>query len=492
MRYSPKLLLLIGFVIIALLFAGIALGTSGEGGEIAVGEYCGCIEKGVTRVRMTPMTQFYIDTFLGDFEAKGASIRNTWSGSITLNEIPGAATIRAVYLYWMVLNPYPACSTGTFDGNTLDGVLVGRDEDPCWGLSESCYVWRQEVTSWVSGNGTYAVEIDSVADGTSNDRGEGASLIALYEDAAEPEKVFLIYDGCVTLKGALEEYSWSMMGFTADVPCTDAKTAFIIGDGQGVGQGDSMFYNGTCIDWNTTEGYDGPYWDTRTYDVTALTPGGSNQSNYRYHPASTSRDDCVTLGVCVLGVSRDLIGIEMTSFTAHQSSDGIVLAWRMESELDISHYVLKRARLGSEYSVIATIPGKGNSPQPHRYTFIDGDIEQQASYRYMLGAVSLNGKEGWVGPVSVTTRKMTPALRILSSNPVREVFQMSYTMATSGWLDVEIRDSAGRLVEMLSQGYFSPGEYEFGWSAESVSEGIYFIVVRGEKTTETRKAVLVR
>jgi hypothetical protein len=474
-----------------LLPLGMAYATSTEGeGSIAFDEDCECIKKEVNSYRMTPMTQFYADIFPGEFEAKGASIRNTWSGNITLNEMPGGAAIRAVYLYWMVLNPFPACSTGIFDGNALDGVLVGRDEDPCWGLSESCYVWRQEVTSWVSGNGTYGVAIDSVVDGTTNDRGEGASLIALYEDAAEPEKVFLIYDGCVTLKGSLEEYSWSMTGFTADFPCTEAKTAFLIGDGQGVGQGDSMFYNGTCIDWNTTEGHDGPYWDTRTYDVTALTPGGSNQSDYRYHPAA-SKDDCVTLGVCVFGVSRDFIAIELTSFTAGQTAEGIVLEWRSESEINVSHFLLKRAHHGSEYGVISRIPGKGNSPQSHRYTHVDTDVEPYVCYQYLLGAVGKDGQERWFGPVSITPKPVEPGLKVHSANPAGNIVQITCTMVDYGWLSVDLRDITGRLVSTLVSGRFSSGAHKIDWNTESVPDGVYFIVARFGSTSETRKAVVI-
>jgi hypothetical protein len=164
----------------------------------------------------------------------------------------------------------------------------------------------------------------------------------------------------------------------------------------------------------------------------------------------------------------------------------------MESEIDISHYILKRACPGSEYSVIATIPGKGNSPQPQRYTYVDEDVEQQVSYRYLLGVVDSDGKEGWVGSVTVTTRAIKPALKVISSNPLRGMLHMSYTMASSGWLDVEIRDAAGRIVESIAHGYFSSGEHDFFWITELVSEGIYFIVVRGESITETRKVVLIR
>ncbi len=463
----------------------------GGKGALALQEDCTEIDKGVSALRMTAMTQFYADTFMGAFEAKGVSIRNTWSGTISLSEIPAGATIREAYLYWMVLNPYPACSTGTFDGNTLDGVLAGRDQDPCWGLSESCYVWRQEVTSWVGGNGSYAVEIDSVIDGTGNDKGEGASLIALYEDGAEPEKVFLIYDGCVTLIGSSHEYQWSMTGFTADFPCTEAKAAFVIGDGQGVGQGDSMFYNATCIDWNTTEGYDGPYWDTRTYDVTALTPGGSTQSDFRYHPAA-SKDDCVTLGVCAFGVSRDLVAIELTSFTARQVAEGMVVEWRTESEVDISYYVLRRAWRGSEYVDIVSLPGKGNSPQSNHYAYVDRDIEPSMCYRYMLGAVHGNGQARWFGPISIISRAAEPIVAVKYTNPVGDVLSITCTMAQQSHLLVEIRDVGGRLVETLVDDHFPPGTRELVWDARPFSDGIYFVVVRTDRGRAMQKVVFVR
>jgi hypothetical protein len=439
---------------------------------------------------MTPLAQFYADTFQGDYEAKGVSIRNIWSGDIVLSEIPVGATIRAAYLYWMVLNPIPACSTGTFDGHALDGIFVGSDEDPCWGLSESCYVWRQEVTPWVTGNGTYTVAIDSVVDGTGNDRGEGTSLIVFYEDAGEPEKVFIIREGCVTLKGSLDEYQWTVTGFTADLPCTEEKTAFLVGDGQGVGQADSMFYNGTCIDWNLSEGFDGPYWDTRTYDVTALTPGGSTQSNYRYHPGS-SKDDCVTLGVCVLGVSRDLVGIEMSSFSAKQSTSRIVVSWRLESEQDISHFILMRAENHSDFREIVQIPGQGNSPQPYEYRFIDEEVEPKITYRYRLGVVKNSGVSQWFGPIVCTPLwSVEPKVHYLSSNPATEIISFSYTLSEQERLEIEIRDISGRRVETIASGLYPPGVHCFTWNKENVSVGVFFIVVKRSDSIVTRKVLI--
>lgn len=249
---------------------------------------------------MTPLTPFYADIFCGNYVASGTSVRNTWSGSITITGIPGGSTIRKAFLYWMILHPTNPGGSGNFNGNPITGQLIGVDGDPCWGV-DSSYAFRLDVTSYVSGNGTYNV---SFSGGT---YGEGASLVVLYENNTEQEQIFLIYDGNTLLKHSPNVYQWTMQGFNASTT-PQAKITYIIADGQSTGQGslpDSMYYNGSLLDWNTTEGFDGPYWDTRTYDVSALTPGGSTQSDCKYAMGDNNNAwDCVNLEVCILVVSK--------------------------------------------------------------------------------------------------------------------------------------------------------------------------------------------
>ena len=257
--------------------------------------------------KRTPLTLFYADTFCGDYTAKGVGIRDVWSGNIVISDIPGGATVRKAWLYWMFLKPICPAGNGTFNGNPIVGTCIGRDVDPCWVPSDSSFAFRKEVTPWVSGNGTYPVSFSHSGAWV---RGEGATLVVLYETSAKPKQVFLIYDGNVELEsnppaGRISTYEWTMQGFKADNPVTTAKITYIFADGQeGTSvKPDSAYYNGSLLDANCTSGADGKHWDTSTYDVTALTPGGSTQASCR-HAVKPNPSDCICLEACILAVSK--------------------------------------------------------------------------------------------------------------------------------------------------------------------------------------------
>ncbi len=261
--------------------------------------------------KRTPLTLFYADTFCGDYTAKGVGIRGTWSGDIVISDIPGGATVKKAWLYWMFLKPTCPAGNGDFDGHPITGTCIGRDIDPGWAPSDSSFAFRKEVTPWVSGNGTYPVSFSHSGAWV---RGEGASLVVLYEKATDPEKVFLIYDGNVELEGSgiagrIRTYDWTMQSFKADNPVTSAKITYIIGDGQEEPtiRIDSVYYNSSLLDTNCASQSDGEYWDTKTYDVTALTPGGSTQASCRI-AVNPPPSDLICLEACILAVSYNSTG----------------------------------------------------------------------------------------------------------------------------------------------------------------------------------------
>jgi hypothetical protein len=114
----------------------------------------------------------------GNYVAAGVGLRNTTSGNITISGIPASATIQAAYLYWSFLDNGATTSEATimFAGRNFTGTQIGSGPDTCW-FRQFSRAFRANVTSAVTGNGTYA--ITGVASGGSL-FAQGASLVIIY------------------------------------------------------------------------------------------------------------------------------------------------------------------------------------------------------------------------------------------------------------------------------------------------------------------------
>ncbi len=193
------------------------------------------------------------------------------------------------------------------------------------------------------------------------------------------------------------------------------------------------------------------------------------------------------------------VGIELSSFTAYPSGDGIVLTWRSESESSLAQYFLIRRTEGEEpYQEIARFPGQGTTPCQHNYRYVDREVQSGTVYAYKLGAVDHNGDVIWYGPVYSSMSRFDGIIfRLLSCNPCEEDIRFSCYFMEPHTLEVEVRNAAGRLIDTVAKGLFQAGEHSFVWDTkttegEKVPNGIYFILLRGESSLVTRKVLLIR
>jgi len=152
----------------------------------------------------------FYQSFAGniDFQMTGASLRGesnagnaclvTASRSAALTGIPAGASIRAAYLYWAGSGA-TADNQVVFQGATTSATRTFSEIFNYGGTDYYFFSGFADVTSQVTGNGTY------VLSGLSVDTGSpycpvqavvsGWSLIVIYEHAAQPLRVINLYDG---------------------------------------------------------------------------------------------------------------------------------------------------------------------------------------------------------------------------------------------------------------------------------------------------------
>ena len=97
--------------------------------------------------------------------------------------------------------------------------------------------------------------------------------------------------------------------------------------------------------------------------------------------------------------------------------------------------------------------------------------------------------------VSLTRKEEIPssvALNPAYPNPFNPSTQISFDIATEGFINLSIYDINGRLVEALKNDVISVGSHSLMWNAQSYASGIYFVHLIAENISLSQKLILVK
>ncbi len=218
-------------------------------------------------------------TLHGDYVAAGVGLRDKTAANISLSSLPPGGNVVQALLYWGMLANGEGSSLShlNFNGNPIAGDRVGSGRDTCWERRLS-FVYRADVTPFVTGNGTYA--LTGVASGGGIVLAQGASLVVLYERAGDPVKTIIAHDGDIVFVPPSGASTTTITSFLAATPVS-ATTSFIVGDGQPQFAERASFTGsaGTLALTNPFVGGDGAHWDTDTVDVSSQVGAGSTVSS---------------------------------------------------------------------------------------------------------------------------------------------------------------------------------------------------------------------
>ncbi len=219
---------------------------------------------------------------------------------IVITGIPAGATIVAARLYWMTIGaPDDSLSFGAMP---ITGTQIATAPDTCWGRAAGNFGFRADVTSLVSGNGTYT--ISGYPNDPNGTDGQGASLVIVYDDPADTRaNLVKIADGSVGFVGDGSAAGSTLTGFTIAAGFDSARVLNVVADGQPFAE--ELFLMG--VQTGGTDpfpGADGPYWDTRIDNAMSLiTPPQTS-----FATTITSSSDCLAWMVNAL-VVEDVDGM---------------------------------------------------------------------------------------------------------------------------------------------------------------------------------------
>ena len=133
------------------------------------------------------------------------------------------------------------------------------------------------------------------------------------------------------------------------------------------------------------------------------------------------------------GASLDctVLPIELLSFSAHGSQEGVGLKWTTATEQNSDRFDIERSLDGEHFELIGTLPSSGNSTQELHYDFMDR-LPHQGLNHYRLRHVDIDGDEQHSPVESVFVERGSKNEVLLVPNPGSGLVQVILPENTTG------------------------------------------------------------
>jgi hypothetical protein len=196
-----------------------------------------------------------------------------------------------------------------------------------------------------------------------------------------------------------------------------------------------------------------------------------------------------------LGSVGTVIPVELTSFTAQQSSGSVTLLWSTASELNNKGFQIERRRQQDDWKVLGFVKGVGTTTTAQNYSYVDR-LENSGKYSYRLKQVDFNGTFVYSDAVEVV---INPAKFILHDNypnPFNPSTIITYELPTDAFVSLKVYNATGELVAELVNEYQVSGRYNRAFSISSqnrvLSSGVYFAELKANQMVQRIKMMLLK
>ncbi len=184
-----------------------------------------------------------------------------------------------------------------------------------------------------------------------------------------------------------------------------------------------------------------------------------------------------------------IVPVELASFTANSSTDGVRLEWVTASETNNRGFEVERNG-GNGFSTVAFVEGKGTTTSITNYLFTDAVMA--GKYTYRLKQIDFDGTATYSKEVEVD---MSPASYNLSQNfpnPFNPSTVIRYAMPVAGNVTLNVYNALGQKVAELVNGFMPAGEHSVDFNAAKLTSGVYFYEIQAGEFRSMRKMILAK
>ena len=252
-----------------------------------------------------------------------------------------------------------------------------------------------------------------------------------------------------------------------------------------------------------------------TYPITltANTPNdGAEQVLIPNDPTTQARIKVEAAGNIFFDISNedftiedDPIPVELTSFFALITYEGVMLKWVTSTETNNQGFEIQRSKAENEYEKIGYVPGHGTTTKIQTYSYTDSKVAS-GNYTYRLKQIDYDGTIDYSDEIAVEViAPLEFALEQNYPNPFNPSTIIKYSISTDGYVKLAVYNLLGEEIVTLVNEEKPPGVYEVefnvaknsilssGISAKAgFASGVYFYQLRVGSFVATKKMVLLR
>jgi hypothetical protein len=191
--------------------------------------------------------------------------------------------------------------------------------------------------------------------------------------------------------------------------------------------------------------------------------------------------------------------VELTSFEATASGNGILLTWQSASESDLSCWEIERRTAGSSTDTTLAQVSAANSSNGHSYTYADISVQAGIVYEYRLADVDINGVRT-VHDDFVCSASMSGSGGVVQDycladnypNPFNPETRIAFALPQACEVHLKVFDITGKEVATLVEGELAAGEHQATFKADNLPSGLYFYTLTAGSFSQTKKMILMK
>ncbi len=197
-----------------------------------------------------------------------------------------------------------------------------------------------------------------------------------------------------------------------------------------------------------------------------------------------------------LATRSEILPVELVSFSASISGEGVLLAWKTSTETNNRGFEVERS--GSNdgegtWTTIGFVKGHGTVTEAQSYSFTDQNVTRGEDYSYRLKQLDFDGSSSFSNTVEVGYEG--PAVFSLMQNypnPFNPTTSISYSIPEDRSVSLIVYDVTGREVKRLVNENQKAGTHTVSFSAENLATGVYVYRLRTNNQVTSMKMMVLK
>ena len=185
-----------------------------------------------------------------------------------------------------------------------------------------------------------------------------------------------------------------------------------------------------------------------------------------------------------LHVTQAVVPIKLSSFSAVQKVEQVLLDWNTSQEQNSKEFIVERSPDGIRFTKIGTVAAAGRAFTVSRYHFLD-DAPLNGNNFYRLKQVDLDNASEYSSIVKVFVAPAGFTYQIMQ-NPGPDELRIKFRTDQATTVRIQIHNATGSLIAERST-TMAQGTSTYIMPVKQLAAGIYFISISMDKKTITQR-----